>query len=383
VSSLPFALPDIGDAEVAAVVQALRSGWLSSGPRVREFEQAFARACSPHTEAVAVNSATAGLHLALEALGVGPGMDVMVPVWTFTATAEVIVHVGARPVFVDSDPHTLNINVSEAADRITPHTRAILPVHFAGLAVSYAELDELASVHELAVVEDAAHAFPATSDGTAVGAGASAATVFSFYATKTITTGEGGMVVTRDRALANRIRTLRLHGIDRDAFHRGLGTASTWRYDVTAAGFKYNLSDPAAALGLVQLARAEQMRRRREEIALRYVDALSDLPVTLPPMPAPGDVHAWHLFVIRLADDAPISRDELITELGRLGIACSVHFIPLHLHTYWRDHYGLRPEMFPVATREAERVVSLPLYSRMRDRDVERVVDAVRKVLLR
>ncbi|MER7165086.1 DegT/DnrJ/EryC1/StrS aminotransferase family protein [Micromonospora sp. NPDC000207] len=380
-SRLPFALPDIGEEEIAAVTDALRSGWLSSGPLVPRFEQRFADACGGRVGAVAVNSATAGLHLALEALGVGPGMEVLVPTWTFTATAEVVVHLGAEPVLVDVEPDTLHIDFTDAARKVTDRTVAVVPVHFAGQPVSAADLRDFADTHRLAVVEDAAHSFPASSQGIPVGAGTSAATVFSFYATKTITTGEGGMVVTRDPDVARRIRTTRLHGFDRDGFARYRSDRPSWRYDVVEAGWKCNLTDPAAAMGLVQLDRAEAMRARRQEIAGRYRSAFADLPLDLPPPGPAGDVHAWHLFVVRLRSDAPCDRDGFVREMSRLGVGCSVHFIPLHQHTYWRDRGRLTDDLFPVASAEFARVVSLPLFSAMTDEQVERVVTTVHKVL--
>jgi dTDP-4-amino-4,6-dideoxygalactose transaminase len=379
--TLPFALPDIGDDEIAAVTDALRSGWLSSGPRVKRFERSFAEVCGAGIEAIALNSATAGLHLALEGLGVGPGAEVLVPTWTFTATAEVILHLGADPVFVDSDPRTLNIDLEDAARKVSSRTRAILPVHFAGELVSYPKLAAFAHAHSLAVLEDAAHAFPASSHGVLVGAGQSVATVFSFYATKTITTGDGGMLVTRDPDLAHRVRTMRLHGIDRDAFDRYRSESPAWSYKIIAPGFKYNLTDPAAALGLVQLDRAEKMRHRREQIAERYLSEFTPLPLDLPSTTPFDNVHAWHLFVIRLRRDAPITRDEFIARMARLGVGCSVHFIPLHMHPFWRDRYELRNEEFPVATGEFHRVVSVPIFSGMREEQVDRVVKAVLEVL--
>jgi dTDP-4-amino-4,6-dideoxygalactose transaminase len=380
-STLPFALPDIGEDEISAVTDALRSGWLSSGPRVLQFERAFAEVCGPGIEAVALNSATAGLHLALEALDVGPGAEVLVPTWTFTATAEVVRHLGADPVFVDCDPGTLNIDLADAARKVTSRTRAVLPVHFAGHPVSYRSLNAFADAHSLPVVEDAAHAFPAASGGAVIGAGRSAATVFSFYATKTITTGEGGMLVTREAELARRVRTMRLHGIDRDAFDRYRSDRPAWRYSIVAPGFKYNLSDPAAAMGIVQLNRAEKMRHRREQIAERYLEAFASAPVDLPLQPGADDVHAWHLFVMRLGPEAPTGRDEFIVEMSRLGVGCSVHFIPLHMQPFWRERYRLRDEDFPVATSEFPRVVSLPIFSGMHDDQVDRVIDAVLAVL--
>ncbi|MGC5019688.1 DegT/DnrJ/EryC1/StrS family aminotransferase [Micromonospora sp. DT47] len=378
---LPFALPDITEEEIAAVTAALRSRWLSNGPIVEEFESRFAERCGAGVTAIALNSATAGLHLALEALGVGPGMEVLVPSWTFTASAEVVVYLGADPVLVDVDPETLNIDLIDAGRKVTSRTAAIIPVHFAGQPVSRSGLQAFARSHGLAVVEDAAHAFPAVSEGAPVGAGDSAATVFSFHTTKTITTGEGGMLVTRDPGLAARVRTMRLHGLDREGFDQRRSDRPAWRYDVVAAGFKYNLTQPAAAMGLVQLKRAESMRVRREEIAERYRRAFAGLPIELPPSPAAGDVHAWHLFVVRMGPDSFLSRDEFIAGTSRLGVACSVHFIPLHKHSYWRERYSLADKMFPVASAASDRVVSLPLFSAMTDDQVERVIHAATKVL--
>lgn len=376
--SLPFALPDIGEAEIDAVVEALRSGWLSSGPRVKEFEEQFGRFCGEGVHAVSVNSATAGLHLALEAAGVQAGDEVLVPTWTFTATAEVVRYLGAEPVLVDVDPVTLNMDLQAAAAAVTERTRAIMPVHFAGAAMSPSGLRDFAVRHRLIVVEDAAHSLPATCEGEMVGSGTSAATVFSFYATKTITTGEGGMVVTRDPELAARVRVMRLHGISRDAFDRYRSHTPAWQYDVVAPGYKYNLTDPAAAMGLVQLSRAREMHLRRVEIAARYDEAFSDLDLTLPAHVASEDIHAWHLYVVRVAkgDD----RDTFVRGLSDHGVGSSVHFIPLHLHPYWRDRGELTPEVFPVASAEFQRVVSLPLFSSMDDAQVERVVRAVRAV---
>lgn len=380
---LPFALPDIGEEEIAAVVEALRSGWLTTGPAAAAFEAEFAAAMGPGRHAVAVNSATAGLHLALEAAGIGPGDEVLVPDWTFTATAEVVRYLDAHPVVVDVDAHTLNIDLAAAEAAITPRTRAIIPVHFAGLPVDAAALADLARRRGLSVVEDAAHAFPAASARGPVGAGPSEAVVFSFYATKTMTTGEGGMVLTGDPDLAARVRTMRLHGISRDVFARyAAGAAgSSWAYDVVAPGFKYNLTDPAAALGRVQLRRAPAMRDARAATAARYDAAFADVSLDLPAQPPPGVEHAWHLYVVRLRDDAPVSRDEFIDAMAARGIGCSVHFTPLHRMSYWRDAYALSPAAFPRAQEAFGRVVSLPLSSALTGAQVDRVVDAVRDVL--
>ena len=379
---LPFALPDIGEDEIEAVVDALRSGWLSSGPKVREFEEAFADFLGVGLHAVAVNSATAGLHLALEAVGIRPGDEVLVPTWTFTATAEVVRYLGGLPVLVDVDPVTLNIDLEAAAAAITPRTRVVIPVHFAGLPVASADLSAFADAHGLQVVEDAAHAFPAESSGRQlVGAGSSDATVFSFYATKTLTTGEGGMLITRRSDIAGRARTMRLHGIDRPTFDRYRSTSPAWRYDVVAPGYKYNLTDPAAAMGLVQLRRARAMRECRAQIAAAYDAAFGDLGLSLPAHGPADSLHAWHLYVVRLPSQE--SRDAFIEHLARAGVGTSVHFIPLHLQPYWRELGGHRPEDFPVASGEFRRVVSLPISSGMTDAAVARVIDSVGEALAR
>ena len=375
---LPFALPDITELEIDAVAEALRSGWITSGPRAREFEEAFAATLGAGLHAVAVNSATAGLHLALEAIGVGPGDEVLVPTWTFTATAEVVRYLGADPVLVDVRPDTLNVDLEAASARVTKRTRAIIPVHFAGHPVDPIELASFARVHGLKVVEDAAHAFPAGVDGLAVGGGGSEATVFSFYSTKTMTTGEGGMLITPLDDVAKRARTMRLHGIDRDAFNRYRSTRPAWAYDVLAPGFKYNLTDPAAAMGLVQLRRSGAMQDRRQEIARQYRAGLADTSLELPVAPRPGVEHAWHLFVVRVPEG--YDRSAFIDRMFAHGVSCSVHFIPLHHLSYWRNELG-HAAGFPVADREHPRTVSLPLYSAMSDTDIDRVLTAVKSSL--
>ena len=380
---LPFALPDIGEAEIAEVVDTLRSGWITTGPKTRRFEEDFAAWLGePALHALAVNSATAGLHLALEALGIGPGDEVITTTHTFTATAEVVRYLGADVVLVDIDPATLCLDVDAVERAITPRTKAVIPVHYAGLAADMARLIPLARRHGLKIVEDAAHALPTTSGGRLVGTLASDATVFSFYANKTITTGEGGMVVVRDDELAKRIKVMRLHGISRDAFDRFTAKVPSWYYEIVAPGFKYNLTDIAAALGIHQLKRAREFQQRREAVAMAYHQALADLPLQLPPGPRDGDTHSWHLYVVRLADEARIGRDAFIEKLFAAGIGCSVHYIPLHLHPYWRDRYGLRAGQFPHSQRAYERLVSLPMYSRMTEADVARVAEAARQALL-
>lgn len=379
---IPFAIPDITEAEVDAVAETVRSGWLTTGRNAVAFEKEFAEHLgASDLHAVAVNSATAGLHLAVEALGLGPGDEVLVPTWTFTATAEVIRYLGATPVFVDVLPGTLNIDLDAAAKLVTPRTRAIIPVHFAGVPIPADDLSRFASTHGVDVVEDAAHAFPVREAGRFVGDSDSRATVFSFYATKTIATGEGGMLVTRDGEVARRARTMRLHGISRDVFDRYSSPKPSWEYEVVAPGFKYNMTDIAAAMGRVQLRRAEEMRLNRQRIAERYFSELSGLPLTLPPKVKDSTGHAHHLFVVRTTDESPLNRNQLIEELAARGVSTSVHFIPLHFHPYWRDTYELAPEDFPIATDTYARALSLPIFSSMTDAQVTQVIGALRDLL--
>jgi dTDP-4-amino-4,6-dideoxygalactose transaminase len=379
---LPFALPEIGEEEIAEVVDTLRSGWITTGPKARRFEAAFAAFLGDEQlQCVAVNSATAGLHLALEALGIGPGDEVITTTHTFTATAEVVRYLGADVRLVDVDPVTLNIDVDAIAAAITPRTRAILPVHYAGLAADMPRILQLARQHGLKVVEDAAHALPTTCGGRLIGTLDSDATVFSFYANKTITTGEGGMLVTRDAALAARARVMRLHGISRDAFDRYTAPSAGWYYEVVAPGYKYNMTDLAAALGLQQLKKAQAFAEQRGRLARHYDAALEGLPL-MRPAHAPGaDQHSWHLYVVRLEPQAGISRDAFIEGLYAHGIGCSVHYVPLHQHPYWRQRYALRPEQFPHSQAAYERLVSLPMFSRMTLDDVQRVARTLRQLL--
>ena len=378
---LPYARPDIGDEEIAAVSDALRSGWVTTGPQTRLFEQAFTDYLGGGLESIAVNSATAGLHLALEALGIGPGDEVILPTLTFTATAEVVRYLGADPVLVDVDPVTLNIDPACIRAALTARTKAIMPVHYGGLACPMGEVLAIAQEHGLKVVEDAAHALPSTWQGTLVGHLQSDITVFSFYANKTMTTGEGGMAVTRHADLARRMRTMRLHGMSRDAFDRFTSTTPAWYYEVVAPGFKYNLTDIAAAMGLQQLKKLPRFVARRQQLADTYRTQLSGLPLVLPADAPPGDVHAWHLYVIRLTEASPLARDAVIQALSDRGIGTSVHYVPLHRHPYWRDRYQLTPQMFPQADAAYLSMLSIPLYTAMVDADQQRVVDALQEVL--
>ena len=379
---LPFARPDIGAAEIDAVSAAMRSGWVTTGPKTKEFEQAFTTYLGGHgLQSIAVNSATAGLHLALEALGIGPGDEVIAPTLTFTATVEVVRYLGADPVLVDVDPVTLNIDPARIRAAITPRTKAIMPVHYGGLACDMDAILAIAREHGLKVVEDAAHALPTTWRGTLVGQLQSDVTVFSFYANKTITTGEGGMAVTHNEALAQRMRTMRLHGMNRDAFDRFTSKTPAWYYEVVAPGFKYNMTDVAAAMGVEQLARLPHFVQRREVLARRYHGQLANLPLTLPAVALPGDTHAWHLYVIRLLPDAPLERDAAIQALSDRGIGTSVHYVPLHRHPYWRDRYQLTPAMFPEADAAYQAMISIPLFTAMSDSDQDRVIAALHEVL--
>ncbi|AOS82758.1 UDP-4-amino-4,6-dideoxy-N-acetyl-beta-L-altrosamine transaminase [Chlorobaculum limnaeum] len=381
INYLPFALPDIGEEEISEVVDSMRSGWLTTGPKTKQFEEDFATFVGDGVDAIAVNSATSGLHLALEAIGIGNDDEVIVPVYTFTATAEVVRYLGAEPVFVDIDPETFNIDPIKIEASITPKTKAIIPVHFAGCSCDMEEIINIARKHSIKVIEDAAHALPTTSNGKLIGSLQSDVTVFSFYATKTITTGEGGMIVTRNPEIARRCRVMRLHGISRDAFDRYTSTKPSWHYEVIAPGFKYNMTDLAASLGIHQLKKVQMFQEKRESMAKRYNEAFCNLPVKLPSKARSGDLHAWHLYVIRLADSVNVTRDRFIELVAERGIGCSVHFIPLHLHPYWKNRYRLEPEDFPLAYTAYQQAVSLPIYTRMSNEDQEKVIDAVREIL--
>ncbi|MGB3538555.1 MAG: DegT/DnrJ/EryC1/StrS family aminotransferase [Mesorhizobium sp.] len=379
--AVPYFRLDLDQSEIDAVVGVLKSGWLTTGPESAAFEREFAQAIGGGVQAISVNSNTSGMHLALEAAGIGPGDEVIVPDLTFTATAEVVRYLGAEVVLVDVLPDTLCIDPREVERSITPRTKAILPVHFGGLGADMEELIAIAARHDLVIIEDAAHAFPAAKGGITIGAHGTFATVFSFYANKTITTGEGGMIVTAHEAVAQRCRTMRLHGIDRDAFRRFQGDSAGWRYDIVAPGFKYNLPDMAAALGRRQLARALDMRSRREAIAGVYKRGLAGLPIELPREAEEGDIHAWHLYPVRLKADAPARREQVEAAFNEAKIGYSVHYTPLHRMTYWHDRYGLGDNRFPVATAHFENCLSLPLFSSMREEEAEEVVSVIRGVL--
>ena len=377
-SYLPYCLPFIGEEEIAEVADSLRSGWVTTGPKVKRFEQEFA-AYVGVKHAIAVNSCTAALHTSLAALGVGPGDEVIVPTLTFCATANVVVHLGATPVIVDVDQN-FHMSFEAVCRAITPRTKAIVPVHYGGQACSLREILALADAHGIPVVEDAAHAAGADYDGRKIGSHGRAV-CFSFYAIKNMTTGEGGMVTTDDDDLAARIRLLSLHGMSRDAWKR-YTEAGSWYYEVLEPGYKYNMTDIQASLGIHQLRRLDGFIRRRQEIAAMYDNAFSDLPEIRLPAQLPGRNHTFHLYPIRLnADLLQLNRSEFIDELRARNIGTSVHFIPLHRHPLYRDRYGYRPEQFPVAEEIYQGLLSLPLYPKMTDRDAADVIEAVRETV--
>lgn len=376
---LPFALPDITDAEINEVVDTLKSGWITTAAKTRRFEQEFAAYVGAR-HAVAVNSCTAALHLALEAAGVTAGDEVLVPTMTFAATAEVVRYLDAKPVLVDCRDSDLTMDPADLERRITPRSRAVIPVHYAGTSCDMDAIQALARRHQLTVIEDAAHALPTRYHGRTIGT-IGDLTCFSFYATKTLTTGEGGMITTDNEAWAERMRIMSLHGISKDAWKRYTASGS-WYYEIVAPGYKYNMTDIAAAIGLQQLRRCDAMSARRREIAMTYLRELGDCQELQLPAETPEVQHAWHLFVVRLRPaTAKVSRAQFIEALRQQGIGTSVHFIPLHLHPYYRETYGYTPADLPVAARAYENIVSLPIYSHMTEGDVARVVAAVRKTL--
>lgn len=385
-SFLHFALPDTDETEINEMAEAIRSGWVTTGPKTRQFEQEFAAVVEAR-HAIAVNSCTAAMHLALEAIGLQQGDEVITSPYTFAATAEVVTYFQAKPVLVDICPTDLNINPDQIEAAVTERTRAIIPVHIAGLPAELDAIYTIADKHGLTVIEDAAHAFPAKYKGRTIGAaavgGQRSAVCFSFYATKTITTGEGGMICTDDEALAERCRLMALHGISKDAWKRYTAEGS-WYYEIIAPGYKYNMTDVAAAMGLAQLRKAERMWQRRREIARRYNEAFSALPELRIPADRADCQHAWHLYILRLnLDWLRLDRAQFIQELKQLNIGASVHFIPLHLHPYYHHAYGYRPTDFPVAFSEFQRVVSLPIYSKMSDEDVADVIQAVSSLVVK
>ena len=380
-SFIPFSTPEIDDSEINEVIDTLRSGWITTGPKVKQFESDFQDFIGSGVEAVSVNSATAGLHLALEALGVGEGDEVILPSLTFTATAVVVRYLNADIKFLDVDPLTLNINIDHIRSAVTSRTKVIIVVHYAGLSCDMDKILSLADELNLKVVEDAAHALPTTYKGRTIGSLQSDATVFSFYANKTMTTGEGGMVVARDIDLIKRIKIMRLHGIDRDAFTRFQSKKPKWYYEVVAPGFKYNMTDIAAAIGIHQLKKLPKFLERRQYLVKRYLNKLADLPLTLPLDDMNGGSHSWHLFIIRIKIDAKMNRDDLIQFLSDQGIGTSVHYVPLHRQPYWCNKYNLTNNMFPATDQAYLSMISIPLYTAMTDEQQDRVIKALHDAL--
>jgi perosamine synthetase len=394
--AVPFHRPDIGDAEIQEVVSTLRSGWLTTGPKVRRFEQEFAAAVGA-ANAVAVNSCTAALHVALEALGLKAGQAVLVPTMTFAATSAVVRFLGATPILVDCDPVTGNLDLADAERKVTRNRKGgtqesvtdatevvgIIPVHVGGLMMDVTAIQRFAEQRRLWIVEDAAHAFPAAwrtgpdAPWQRCGEGTAAVTCFSFYANKTITTGEGGMAVTADAERAARMRSMSLHGLSHDAWGRYAGNAN-WDYRIMAPGYKYNLTDIAAAIGLHQLAKASDMRSRRESLAALYREGLSPVQEIELPAPVRDRIHAWHLYPIRLRTERlSIDRNRFMDELKQAGVGCSVHWRPLHLHPYYQETYRLEPEDFPNATALWERSISLPLFPGMQVEQADHVIETI------
>lgn len=375
---IPFHRADLGEEEVQAVADVIRSGWLTMGAKTFEFEKQFAHYVGA-SHAIAVSSCTAALHLALEAVGVKHGDEVLVPTTTFTATAEVVTYFGARPVFVDVDPNMMNLDPVDAERRITPRTKAIIPVHLAGTPCDMREIVDLSRRHGIRVIEDAAHALPSSYHTQKVGS-ISDLTAFSFYATKTLTTGEGGMITTEDAECAKRLQVMRLHGIARDAWKR-YSAEGSWFYEVLEAGYKYNLTDLQAALGLAQLAKCDAMFAGRQRVAERYTEAFEGIAALQVPSVPDDRTTSWHLYILRLNPDRlRIDRNQFIRELADRGVSTSVHFIPLHLQPVYQRDFGYKAGDYPVAEREFQRSLSLPIYSSMREEEIEYVISCVLEV---
>jgi perosamine synthetase len=376
---IPFARSLIEDDEKREVLEVLESGWLTTGTKVRQLERDFAEYVGAK-HAIAVNSGTAALHLCLDAIGIKEGDEVITTTFTFAATAEVIRYFKAKPVFVDIDENSFNIDPRLIEKRITDKTKAIIPVHFAGQACEMDAITEIAVKHGLHIVEDAAHALPTTFKGKKVGS-LSELTCFSFYATKNITTGEGGMITTDNHEWAERMMIMSLHGISKDAWKRYTSEGS-WYYEIIAPGYKYNLADIAAAIGIHQLKKCEHFYQIRKNYAKLYTEGFNNLEEIIPPFVEPNNQHAWHLYVIQIRPELlDINRSEFIEELRKRNIGASVHFIPLHLHPYYTKSYGYKRGDFPVAERVYERVISLPIYPAMKERDVATVIRAVKDIV--
>ena len=374
---IPFSRPWIDDTEIEAVSQVLASKWISTGNRVREFERSFAEYLGVK-HAIAVSSCTAALHLSLVVAGIGNDDEVITTPYTFTATAEAIRYVGAKPVFVDIHPDTLNIDTNKIEQAITPRTKAILPVHIAGIACDMDAIQDICRNHNLVLIDDAAHAIPTEYKGQSIGS-IGDLSAFSFYANKNLTTGEGGMITTNSDAFAKPLRTMRLHGIDKDAWARQ-SQRDIWRYDITTEGYKYNMTDIQAAMGLCQLMKLNKQHERRRNFAQIYQTELAKFPqISTPAVPDNPREHSWHLYIIQLQDG---KRDEFVASLSKANIECSVHYIPLHLFEFYQERYGYRVGDFPCAEAAYERVVSIPLHPGLSESDVYHVIDMIGKALI-
>jgi dTDP-4-amino-4,6-dideoxygalactose transaminase len=375
---LAFGAPEIHREDVRAVARVLRSGWLGTGPCVHEFELAFAR-YKRAEHAVAVSSCTAALHLSLIAAGVGPGDEVITTPLTFCATINAIIHAGATPVLADVDPQTMNLDGRRLEEAITGRTRAIIPVHFAGLPCDMTAIMRIAASHRLMVIEDCAHAIESERDGRPTGTAGDFG-CFSFYVTKNITAGDGGMILTRSADQAAKLRSLSLHGLSSDAWTRRSGQGFC-HYDVTSAGFKYNMTDLHAALGLSQLQRIDSCWTRRRALWRQYAQGLRHLPLSLPPDPPAGATHAYHLFTVLIdSERLPLCRDEFTQRMATAGIGVGVHYRAIPDEPFYRDRFGWRSEDYPHAQRIGRQTVSLPLSSRMTRQDIRRVIAAVEQV---
>lgn len=376
---LPYHLPSIGEEEIQSVVETLRSGWLTTGAKVRQFEQDFKSKVGAR-HAVALNSCTAALHLALEAVGVQAGDEVIVPTMTFAATGEVVTYLGAKPVLIDCRPDNLTLDVNQLERMITSKTKAIIPVHFAGHPCEMIPLMEIARAYNLRVIEDAAHSLPAWYQGVMIGS-IGDITCFSFYATKTITTGEGGMATTQHAEWADHMRMMSLHGMSRNAWSR-YGANGSWSYEICHAGHKYNLTDLAGSLGIEQLKKCDRFFEVREHFARLYTDGLKDLPEIMCPSVASNVQPSWHLYVIQLAlDRLRIGRNEFVELLKQYKIGTSVHFIPLHLHPYYQNTFGYCAKDFPVAQGCFDRILSLPIYPEMLESDIDYVLEVIHEII--
>jgi len=376
--SIPFFKPSIGEEEIQSVVETLRSGWLTTGPKVKQFEELFAdRVNAEH--AIATNSCTSALHLALEALGIAEGDEVLIPSMTFASTGEVVIFQGARPVLVDIEPDTLNIDPKDIERKITSKTKAIIVVHYGGQPCEMDRILKIASQNNLRVVEDAAHAIPSRYGDQPIGS-IGDITCFSFYANKTLTTGEGGMVTTNRQELADRMRIMSLHGISKDAWKR-FSAEGSWYYEILAPGFKYNMTDIAASLGLHQLAKCDELWKRRQRIAMKYDESFADCNFVITPTVELNVQMSWHLYVIQLKlESLAIDRNEFIKELNATGIGTSVHYTPLHMHPLYREQYSYRPDDLPVAHDVYRRIISLPIYPGMSDDEINYVIETVRRI---